>query len=101
MYLYVEQALSVWSESDDQQSPPPPVDKRQKAWDGPVVHESYDSLLDNAPDARSWARLLALATKESGAWLHALPISAVGLRIGWVISSLEYHICSNLMDSKK
>ena len=38
--------------------------------------------LDNAPDVRSRARLLAVATKESGAWLHALPISAVGLRMG-------------------
>ena len=27
------------------------------------------------------ARLLAVSTKESGAWLHALPISSVGLRM--------------------
>ena len=40
------------------------------------------TLLDNAPDARSRARLLAVVTKESGAWLHALPISAFGLRMG-------------------
>ena len=51
VYPYVEQALSVWSESHDQPPPPPPVHKRQKAWDVPVVQESYDSLLDNAPDA--------------------------------------------------
>ena len=82
IYPYVEQALSVWSESHDQPPPPSPVDKRQKAWDVPVVQESYDSLLDNAPDARSRARLLEVATKESGTWLHALPISAVGLRMG-------------------
>ena len=47
-----------------------------------MVQESYDSLLDNAPDARSRARLLAVATNGSGAWLHALSISAVGLRMG-------------------
>ena len=85
VYPYVEQALSVWSESHDQPPPPPPVEKRQKAWDVPVVPESYDSLLDNgayARSPRSRARLLAVATKESGAWLHALPISAVGLRMG-------------------
>ena len=42
--------------------------------------KSLMTLLDNAPDARSRARLLAVAIKESGAWLHALSISAVGLR---------------------
>ena len=47
--------------------------------------KSLMTLLDNAPDARSRARLLAVATKESGAWLHALPISAVGLRMGYDI----------------
>ena len=74
VYPHVEQALFVWSESHDQSPPPPPVDKRQKAWDVPVVQESYDSP-GNAPDARSRARLLVVATKESGAWLHVLPHS--------------------------
>ena len=43
--------------------------------------QSLMTLLDNAPYARSRARLLAVATKESGAWLHALPISTAGLRM--------------------
>ena len=34
-----------------------------------------------ASDCRSRARLLAAATKESGAWLHALPVSSLGLRM--------------------
>ena len=80
-YPEVDQALSEWSKGHDQPPPPSPEDKRQKAWDAPRVQESYDTLLDNAPDARSRARLLAVATRESGAWLHALPISAIGLRM--------------------
>ena len=32
-------------------------------------------------DCRSHASLLAAATKESGAWLHALPVSSLGLRM--------------------
>ena len=77
-YPEVDRALSEWSKGHDQPPPPSPEDKRQKAWDAPWVQ---DTLLDNAPDARSRARLLAIATRESGAWLHVLPISAIGLRM--------------------
>ena len=40
-----------------------------------------EQLLDEASDDVSRARLLAAATKESGAWLHALPVSSLGLRM--------------------
>ena len=55
----------------------------------------YEAILDAAPDATARSRLLAATKKESGAWLHALPMSslelhmdddiiriAVGLRLG-------------------
>ena len=37
--------------------------------------------MDNAPDTRSRACLLAVTTKESGAWLNVLPVSSLGLRM--------------------
>ena len=37
--------------------------------------------MDNAPDTRSRARLLAVTTKESSAWLNVLFISSLGLRM--------------------
>ena len=42
---------------------------------------SADSLLEGAPDATSRAHLLAVSIKESGAWLNALPIPFLGLRL--------------------
>ena len=37
--------------------------------------------MDNEPDTRSRAHLLAATTKESGAWLNVLPVSSLGLRM--------------------
>ena len=42
---------------------------------------AYRNLLETAPDAPARARLLAARAKESGAWLQALPVSSLGLRM--------------------
>ena len=59
----------------------PPASHRQKSWDTPRVMATADSLLHNAPDDMSRARLLAASYKEAKAWLHALPISSLGLQL--------------------
>ena len=38
-------------------------------------------LLEGATDDQDLARLLAVSVKESGAWLHAIPVSVLGLRL--------------------
>ena len=66
---------------------PTPVDPpsgvasyHQKCWDSPVVEGCFKSLLLSA-DSRARARLLAGKQKESGSWLDAPPVSALGLRM--------------------
>ena len=46
-----------------------------------VVEASFNALVVSAPDTQSRVRLLAVSCPESGAWLHAMPISSVGLRM--------------------
>ena len=58
----------------------PPV--MQRAFRSPVMlPNTVESLLENAPDDLAQVRLLAASAKESSAWLHALPISSLGLRM--------------------
>ena len=42
---------------------------------------TVNALFEAASDEKSRARLLAASSKESGAWLHAVPVSSLGLRM--------------------
>ena len=41
----------------------------------------YNALLEQAPNDQVKASLMAVARTESGAWLSALPIASLGLRM--------------------
>ena len=75
------EALRLWAQGHDSPPPPDPAAHRQKLWDLPKVCATAQALTNDAPDARSRARLLAASRKESGAWLQALPVSSLGLRM--------------------
>ena len=79
--VWIESALSNWQEDHD--DPPPSGDDShlQKIWDRSKIRATYEHLLNGAQDPITRARLLAVATKESGAWLTTLPLSSVGLRM--------------------
>ena len=79
--LHVDSALTSWSLDQDHPPPVAPASHRQKVWDAAKVSVMANSFLDNAPNSQSRARLMAASTKESGAWLNALPISSLGLRM--------------------
>ena len=77
--LYKDEALSCWSFRIQIRFCPQVC--RQKAWDLPHITYTQDFLLSNTPDVTSRARLMAVFAPETGAWLQALPISALGLRM--------------------
>ena len=78
---YTDEAVALWSQGHEQTPPVGSAAFRQKSWDAHKVLASADSLLNGTPDATSRARLLAVSTKEFGAWLNALPIPSLALRL--------------------
>ena len=79
--LHKDTAISVWSQGHQQTPPQDKASYSQKAWDTPRVEAVSAALLDQASDAITRVRLLAVSRKESGAWLHAIPNSSLGLRM--------------------
>jgi len=76
-----EEAISRWSLGLSEDPPSGQVSHQQKMWDTPRVSATYETLLEDASDSSAWACLLAAASKESGAWLSALPLSSLGLQM--------------------
>ena len=78
---YIKLGLNCWSQKHEQPPPPPSSAHQQKAWDAPVIEASYETLLETALEPRTRARLLAVASRGAGAWLNALPVAPLGLRM--------------------
>ena len=78
---YLADAEAEWSHDHDQPPLTAPASHRQKSWDLCKVMASSESLLECATDPKSRAHLLAATSRSAGAWLDALPISSLGLRM--------------------
>ncbi len=77
----LEEALTVWLSGHNSQSPEGAGAMRQKSWDEAGYGVLTSQLLEEVRDGACRARLLASASKKSGAWLHALPVTSLGLRL--------------------
>ena len=78
---YVDEALVIWSQGCQEQPLTGVAAHHQKSWDSLRLFSMADTLLKNTTDELNRARLLAASCKESGAWLNALPITSLGLRM--------------------
>ena len=76
----IDCTLTIWSQGHNQ-APPTPASHHQRAWDDPRVEALQQTFLESSSGPTAPARLLAVATKESGAWLNALPVASLGLRL--------------------
>ena len=75
----IESALSIWSQDHANPPPPAPSSSHQRVWDAPKIEATFNLIFDCASNQQASVRLRAVA--ESGAWLHALPISSLWLRM--------------------
>ena len=75
---FIDEAAACWSQSHDSEPPVGTGACKQKSWDAPRASATAKHLLVNAKDDEDRARLLAAS---SGAWLRALPVSGLGLRL--------------------
>ena len=78
---FVQDTLRLWSKNHNSSLPEGRDSKVQRNWDHIVASAVAGTLLEQAPDATSRARLFVSTIKGSEAWLNALPKSALGLRM--------------------
>ena len=78
---YWAEAVECWKRGVSADPPCPSRQSCQRAWDSLLVTTSYETLLESAISSIEKARLMAVVHPDSGAWLNALPISALGLRL--------------------
>ena len=71
----------MWSQGHDTSPPDVIREHHQKVWGTARVTATASKLLEDAPDGRSHARLMAASSRESSEWLNATPCSSLGLRI--------------------
>ena len=85
---------------------------RQRSWDWPRAQAAQFGLLERA-DQVSRARLLAASCRESGLWLHVLPVPSLGtfldpesfrvavaLRVGADVCEPHTCRCGSVMDAR-
>ena len=77
----VDLVLACWTSRHNSVSPEGPDAAIQRVWDRPSIDADITMLETSMPERHHRARLLALSAPHSGDWLHALPLSACGLRM--------------------
>ena len=77
----IESTESLWINLANSSKPAAEVHHIQKAWDGMVAANQQSVILFKAFSETDKARLLVVSTPHAGDWLHALPKTAVRLRL--------------------
>src|ERR1043165_4861964 len=78
---HFEAMTSEWrskTEFNDSESMPT---HKQALWDKPLLEQTVKTLIQDTIDPYNTARLKAVSSPHASDWLHALPITACGLRL--------------------
>ena len=79
--VYTNLAMNHWLAAVGGGQDPPAQSHRQKMWDNACCKSALLSIMSSAAHLQDRARLLAIQSWGAGAWLSALPASALGLRL--------------------
>ena len=74
------QAAALWEVASGTTALPSEPEKQQ-SWDRAIAQQTYQSLIQGSNSVADQARLFAASGGYSGAWLEAIPISAVGTKL--------------------
>ena len=77
----VDTARFNWCELTNSSTPAEGTAHQQRSWDGPNIESDKALVVSAAASQFDKARLLAITAPHASDWLHALPISACGLRL--------------------
>ena len=77
----IANSVTIWKEMSSTEILTESLQHVQKAWNGPVASIILEKILIIATNDNDKTRLLAAISPHSGDWLHAPPITALGLRL--------------------
>ena len=73
-------AQTIWAEVSGG-APVPDAPESQRAWDRPIIEQTYQSLLQGSVSVAHQARLTSVVGQYAGAWLEATPSTSLGTKL--------------------